>query len=201
MADHRVPSLVPSQQAGHISGNTYPRPVLHQSHGHVQRNPHMAGDDQQDVHREGIPQPVGNMIVQGEMQYPPRVEVPNYNVAHYHPPLPPYPEVPYMPMHRDVGVAEVVPAQAHPFAPEVQGNDDGLIGYGAQFPVADPPEAFPGVWPHPAPPANMLPADGLRNLAGRYINNPDTRVNMLRIEPGPGGRFEVWIALELADIF
>src|SRR6266702_2051917 len=122
-------------------------------------------------------------------------------------------------MHRGVRVAEAVPAQAHPFAPvcrafllhlyvqpnhlmqEVQENDDGPFGYGAQFPAADPPEAFPGVWPYPAPPANVPPGNGLRNLAGRYLNNPNTHVNMLRIEPGPGGRFVVWIALELADIF
>lgn len=84
---------------------------------------------------------------------------------------------------------------------DVQENIDGLYGHVAQFHAADPPEAFPGVWPHPAPPADMPPANGLRILAGRFINNPDTLVNMLRIEPGPGGRFEVWIALELADIF
>ena len=81
---------------------------------------------------------------------------------------------------------------------EVQGNYDGPFIYGAQFPAAGPPEAFPAVWPHPAAPTNM---NGLRNLANRYLNNPDTHVNVLRIEPGPGGRFEVWIALELADIF
>jgi hypothetical protein len=44
-------------------------------------------------------------------------------------------------------------------------------------------------------------ANGLRNLAGRFLNNPGTLVNMLRIEPGRDGRFEVWIALELADIY
>jgi hypothetical protein len=121
-------------------------------------------------------------------------------------------------MHPDVGVAEAVPAQAHPFAPvcrtfllhayiqpnhlvrEIQENYNGLPGYGAPFPAAHPPEAFPGVWLHPAAPADML-ANGLRNLANRYLNNPGTLVNMLRIEPGPGGRFEVLIALELADIF
>ena len=123
----------------------------------------------------------------------------------------------------DVGVAEAVPAQAPPFAPVrrsfllpytsklnhlvqgVQENHDGLYGYGAHLPAADPaadpPDAFPGVGHHPAPPADMPPENGLRILAGRFINNPDTLVNMLRIEPGPGGRFEVWIALELADIF
>ena len=91
--------------------------------------------------------------------------------------------------------------QLNHLAQEVQENHDGLHGYGAHPPAADPPNAFPGVWPHPAPPADMPPADGLRILAGRFLNNPDTLVNMLRIEPGPGGRFEVWIALELADIF
>ena len=46
-----------------------------------------------------------------------------------------------------------------------------------------------------------LAANGLRNLAGRFLNNPGTNINMLRIEPGPNGCFEVWIALELPDIF
>ena len=82
---------------------------------------------------------------------------------------------------------------------EVQDDRDGLHGYGAHLPAADPPEAFPGVQPHAAPPAD-IPANGLRNLAGRFLYNPNTLVNMLRIEPGPDGRFVVWIALELADI-
>jgi hypothetical protein len=121
-------------------------------------------------------------------------------------------------MHWDIGGAEVVPAQAHPFAPvrrtfllhgyiqttylvqEVRDNHDGLFAYGAHLPAADPPEAFPGVQLHVAQPADMPPANGLRNLAGRFLNNPDTLVNMLRISPGPDGRFVVWIELELADI-
>ena len=44
-------------------------------------------------------------------------------------------------------------------------------------------------------------ANGLINLAGRFLNNPGTLVNMLRIEPGRNGRFEVWIALELPEIY
>jgi hypothetical protein len=123
-----------------------------------------------------------------------------------------------MHMHRDVGVAETAPGQAHPFAPvcstsllnayippnylvqEVQDNHDGLYNNDAHLPAAGPPEAFPGVQPHAAPPADIPPANGLRNLASRFLNNLDTLVNMLRIEPGPGGRFVVWIALELAEI-
>ncbi|KAI9428335.1 hypothetical protein H4582DRAFT_2073468 [Lactarius indigo] len=135
------------------------------------------------------------------MRYPRYVDASNYNAAHYHPRPLPYPEVQYMHVQRDEGVAEAVPAQVHPFAPEVQENHDGLFGYGAQSPALDPLEAFPGVRPHPAPPADIPPTNGLRNLASRFLNNPGTHVNMLRIEPGPGGRFEVWIALELADIF
>ena len=84
---------------------------------------------------------------------------------------------------------------------EAQENYNGAPGFRAQLPAADPHGAFPGVWPHPAAPANVPPVNGLRNLANHYLNNPDTLVNMLRIEPGPGGRFVVWIALELPDIF
>ncbi|KAH9073030.1 hypothetical protein EDB83DRAFT_155158 [Lactarius deliciosus] len=190
MVDH----LVPSQQSDHISTNT-PYHALHQPHGHLQRNPQVAGDDQQDVHQEGMLRPVGNVVMQGEMEYPRGIGAPNHNVAvaHYYP-------YPYMHVHRDV-VAEAAPARALHITPEVQENYDGRFGYDAQFPVADPPDAFPGVQLHPAAPANMPPANRLRNLASHYLNNPDTHVNILRIEPRPSGRFEVLIVLELADIF
>ena len=80
----------------------------------------------------------------------------------------------------------------------VQENYDGY----AHFPAGYPPEAFPGVRPYPAPPADMPPpGNGLRDLVGRFLNNPGTLVNMLRIEPGPNGRLEVWVALELADVY
>ena len=77
------------------------------------------------------------------------------------------------------------------------------FGYGAQYPAADPPEGVAGVWPRPAPPAdlNMPPANILRNLAIHYLSNPDARLNVFRIEPRPGGRSEMWIALDLADNF
>ncbi|KAN0131298.1 hypothetical protein V8E53_010878 [Lactarius tabidus] len=194
MANHQVPS----QQANPISANAYPHPALHQLQG---QDPHVAGGYQED-HREGVPQPVGNVAMQGEPQHPRYIDAPNYDAAYYRPPpprAPPYLQVPYVHMHRDDGVAEPVPAQVYPFALEVQEHYDG---YGAHFPAVDPPEALPGAWPHPAPPADIPPAaNGLRNIVGRFLNNPGTLVNMLRIEPGPGGRFEVWIALELADIF
>jgi hypothetical protein len=196
MAGHRVQS----QQANPISANAYHHPALHQLQD---QNPHVAGDlagDYQDgIHQENVPQLVGNVAMQGEMQQPRHIDAPNYHATHYnHPPLP-YPQVPQVPYVHVHRFAEPVPAQAHPFAPEVQENYDG---YGAHFPAAGPPEVFPGVWPHPAPRADMQPAvDGLRNLAGWLLNNPGTLVNIIQIEPGPGGRFEAWIALELPDIF
>ncbi|KAF8260534.1 hypothetical protein EI94DRAFT_1748146 [Lactarius quietus] len=199
MADHRRPS----QQPDPISANTYPHTTRYQPHD---QNLYVAGDDQGGVHGEGVPQvpqPTGNMV----MQYPQHIDAPNYNAAHYYPPPPPpqYPEVPqaHMPVYRGVGAAEAVPAQAHPFAPEpeVQENRDGLFGHGAHFPAAGPPEAFPGVWPPPAAPVDMPDGNFLRDLVGRLLNNPDTLVNVFRIERGPRGRFEVWIALELAHIF
>ncbi|KAH9059877.1 hypothetical protein EDB87DRAFT_1684151 [Lactarius vividus] len=206
MANHRVPS-----QANHLSGNSFP-PPLRQPNAHVQQYvaDHyvpVADDDQQVIHREGIPQPTGDVHVamHGQMQYPHHVDALHYNAAQYHPPPgpPPYPEVPYMHMHRNVGAAQDVPLHAHAFAPvpEVQVNHAGLFGYGAQFHAADPPETFPVVWPQPAPLADITPPNGLRNLAGHYLHNPDTHVNMVWIEPGPGGGFKVWIALELPNIF
>ncbi|KAF8260628.1 hypothetical protein EI94DRAFT_1747941 [Lactarius quietus] len=167
---HSAHHRVPSQQANPNTDYPQAHPAFHQLHGHVQRNHYVGGDYQQNVHREIVPQPLGNVVMQGEMQHPRHINAPNYNVAPYHPPaLLPYLEAP----------------------DEVQENHDGLDGYDAQFPMANPPEA---------PTRNMPPADGLRILAGRYLNNPGTLVNMLRIEPSPGGRFEVRLVLELADL-
>ncbi|KAH9165926.1 hypothetical protein EDB89DRAFT_2233138 [Lactarius sanguifluus] len=206
MADNQVPSQ--SQPANHLSEDVLPPPAAHQPHGYVQQRvagPHVVGNDQQNIHREGIPQPIGNLNVamQDQIQYPHHIGAPHYNAAQNFPPLPPYPEVPYVHIHRDVGAAQGVQVQAHAFAqaPGIRENHGGPFGYGAQFPVAGPPEGFPGIWPHPAPRANVPQANGLRNLAGRYLNNPDTLVNVVRIEPSPDGRFEVWIVLELGDIF
>ncbi|KAH9015750.1 hypothetical protein EDB83DRAFT_235926 [Lactarius deliciosus] len=194
-----------AQPPNHLSEDAYPHP-LHQLHDDVQQhvaNPHAAGDGRQEVHLERIPRPMANVAMQGRMEYPhpQAMDSPRYNAAQDHLPPPPYPEVPYMHVHQGVGAAQGDPVQPYAFAPGFQGNPDGLFGYGARFPAANPPEAFPGIWPLPAPLVNMPPVNGLRNLASRYLNHPDTRVSMVRIEPGPGGHFEVWITLELADVF
>ncbi|KAH8976980.1 hypothetical protein EDB86DRAFT_3012205 [Lactarius hatsudake] len=211
MSHHRVLDRLPSQQADHLSANTFP--PLHQPRGHVQQRIVYPHDDQQDIHLEEleVPQPLGNAAVQDEIQYPPphrrtelqircTITLPNHlcdihwcGIEHRltMTTFAQHPEDPYVRMHQE-GIAQGVPVQAHAFAPAAQENLDGLYGYGAHF---------HNVWPDPAPLANMLPVNDLRNLIGRNLNNPDTLINMVWIEPGPGGRVKLWIALELADIF
>ena len=54
--------------------------------------------------------------------------------------------------------------------------------------------------PHQDPTIRMSVADSLRRLAERYINNPESVVDMVRLEPGPSGGFQVVIVLEVADL-
>ena len=42
--------------------------------------------------------------------------------------------------------------------------------------------------------------ESLRRLARRYINNPESRIITVRLEPGPSGQFQVAIVVEIADI-
>jgi hypothetical protein len=50
------------------------------------------------------------------------------------------------------------------------------------------------------PVPDMSVTESLRRLAGRYIDNPESFVNAVRLEPGSSGRFLVVITLETADI-
>lgn len=43
-------------------------------------------------------------------------------------------------------------------------------------------------------------AESLRRLARRYVNNPESLVSALHLEPGPSGRFRIVITLEIAEI-
>ena len=40
----------------------------------------------------------------------------------------------------------------------------------------------------------------LRRLAGRYVSNPDSTVSGVHVEPGPSGRFQVVITIDIRDI-
>ena len=56
------------------------------------------------------------------------------------------------------------------------------------------------VQPRQDPTTRMSVADSLRRLADRYVNNPDSVVGVVRLEPGPSGGFQVVIILEVADL-
>ncbi|KAH8994097.1 hypothetical protein EDB86DRAFT_1282967 [Lactarius hatsudake] len=43
-------------------------------------------------------------------------------------------------------------------------------------------------------------AESRRLLAGRYLNNPDAHVSIIRLEPGPSGQFQIIITLEMANV-
>ncbi|KAN0131815.1 hypothetical protein V8E53_010343 [Lactarius tabidus] len=105
----------PSHQANPVSANTYPHPALHRLGGQVPRNPHGAGDYWEGAHwhREGAPQPVGNMVMQGEMHYPQHTGAPNYDAGHYHPAPLPYPQIHKFPMCTCIGMIES-PNQSRP---------------------------------------------------------------------------------------
>ncbi|KAN0136065.1 hypothetical protein V8E53_006226 [Lactarius tabidus] len=133
MADPQVPSRTTDHW--HLPENPFLASAPHQPHGHVQQHlaiPHMAGDGQQHAHRDGVPQPVANGAMQGQIQYPHQIDEPHYNSAQYHP-APLYPEVPYMHIPRDVGPTHEAPVQAQAFPPEVQRNHDVPLGDGAHW--------------------------------------------------------------------
>jgi len=48
---------------------------------------------------------------------------------------------------------------------------------------------------------DLAVSESLRRLAGRYIDNTETLVNTVRLEPSTSGRFRVVIVLEITDIF
>jgi hypothetical protein len=48
---------------------------------------------------------------------------------------------------------------------------------------------------------DMLAAESFRRLAARFVNNPESVINVVRLEPSVSGRFRVVIILDAADIF
>jgi hypothetical protein len=65
---------------------------------------------------------------------------------------------------------------------------------------AGPAQAFLDELPHQVPVLNEPAAEVLRRLANRYLNELDSQVDMVRMEPGPAGGIRVVITLELADL-
>lgn len=81
---------------------------------------------------------------------------------------------------------------------ENQGN--GFPGNASQG-VPNTPQAGlldPSAQRAPAP--GQPATENLRRLASRYLNHPDSNVDMVRMEPGLAGRYKVVIVLEMADL-
>ncbi|KAI9436622.1 hypothetical protein H4582DRAFT_2078248 [Lactarius indigo] len=51
-----------------------------------------------------------------------------------------------------------------------------------------------------APTLDASIAESRRRLASHYLNNLDTYVSMIRLEPGASGQFQVIITLEMANV-
>jgi hypothetical protein len=47
----------------------------------------------------------------------------------------------------------------------------------------------------------MLATESFRRLAARFVNNPESSINVVRLEPSVSGRFRVVIILDAANIF
>ena len=87
-----------------------------------------------------------------------------------------------------------------PLPQENQGNN--LWGYGPQPQdvVPDPNQlAFLNLPVQQAPALGQPVAENLRRLASRYVHHPDSQVDLVRMEPGPAGRYRVVIVLEISD--
>ncbi|KAH9962642.1 hypothetical protein BC827DRAFT_1197188, partial [Russula dissimulans] len=52
----------------------------------------------------------------------------------------------------------------------------------------------------PAPGQPLAAAENLRRLASRYLNHPDSRVDLFYIEPGAAGDCDVVIKLKMPSV-
>ena len=81
---------------------------------------------------------------------------------------------------------------------ENQGNN--RVGYAPQGVVPGPTQAnLPGPLAHHAPVLAQPAAENLRRLASCCVHHPDSQVDVVRMEPGTGGRYKVVIILEMTD--
>jgi len=81
------------------------------------------------------------------------------------------------------------------FAKEIEFFDNA-----GQHAAVGPAPAFVGEWPHQVPIPDEPAAEALRRLVGRYLNQPGSQVDVVRMERGPAGGIRVVITLELADL-
>ena len=74
------------------------------------------------------------------------------------------------------------------------------MGYVDQHAAAGPGLPHINELRHQVPALGEPATEILRRLANRYLNHPDTQVDMVCMEPGPAGGIRMVITLELADL-
>ena len=79
-------------------------------------------------------------------------------------------------------------------------QENDIFGYDPQRVLPARTQApFPNPSAHQAPALDRPAAETLRRLASRYLQHPDSQIDMIRMEPGTPGRYRVVIVLEMAD--
>ncbi|KAF8477778.1 hypothetical protein DFH94DRAFT_694588 [Russula ochroleuca] len=146
---------------------------------------HRPDDDWVDM-----PPPVDNTAAQGQPQDLRYIDMGHYDMANDHP------------QHRDHATNNAEAAldvrahvQAAPPDPEIDIFDDP-----ARNAPANATRAFPDERPHRGPLANWPANEVLRELAMLYLREPNSRVAIIRVEPGRVHGVRVVIHLELADL-
>lgn len=86
-------------------------------------------------------------------------------------------------------------ARTQPAPPQTTAIPENF-GYAPVYERAGPPNGESSR----APIHNTSIAEGRRRLAGRYLNNPEAYVSMIRLEPGASGQFQVVITLEMVNL-
>ena len=86
--------------------------------------------------------------------------------------------------------------------PNLSLKEIDIFDYAGQHAPGGLAPAFVDEFPHQAHlPVMIEPAtEVLRRLASHYLNQPDSQVGMVHMEPGLGGGVRVVITLELADL-
>lgn len=80
-----------------------------------------------------------------------------------------------------------------------QNNNSGHGPRGAVLDPASYQAAFPRPSTHQTPVLGQPAVENLRRLASRCINHPDSRIDVVRVEPGTAGRYKLVIVLESSD--
>jgi len=80
---------------------------------------------------------------------------------------------------------------------DVVSQENQVHGYTSQHSAPGPAQA---AFPDQIPASGQRATENLRQLAIRYLHQPNSRVEMIRLEPGATGPCKVVIILELVDV-